>query len=268
MWGTGEIAFGATTLSRLGLKVGDRVPVSAGGKPQEFRVVGTVILPSIGQGGANHPSLGRGALMTYTAAARLAAPGKVCGKSEEAVCPAAAVFDFRPGTDGAAVVRRIAAKDPDGLPGGTYEQALTRAADIRNYDEMGSVPVLLAGFLALAAVVGFAVALVAGVRARRRELAVLRTLGLTSGQVRSALVVQTLVTLGITLVVGIPLGVVVGRFTWSRFARDIGVVPDPMVPMLGLAVMVVVVAVVLSGFALIPAARVSRAPTARALRTE
>jgi len=151
--GAHEIALGAATLSRVGKRVGDLVHVTKGDQLDELRIVGAVTLPAIGRGGADHTSLGRGALVTYETLARLASPGLNCSESEEAICPSAVVFNVSPGSDGEAVARRIAAADPGGVPGGTYEQPVTRPADIRNYDQMSSMPLALASLLAVAAII-------------------------------------------------------------------------------------------------------------------
>jgi putative ABC transport system permease protein len=266
--GDHEIALGSNTLEKLGRKIGDRVRVNAAGHTAAFTVVGTITLPSIGLGGADHTSLGRGALLTFGALADLVSPGVACGASDAALCPRAVVFDLVPGSDGNGVVRRIAAANPDGTPGGTYEQPITRAADIRNYDEMGSFPVALAALLATAAAVAFVAMLLTSVRARRRELAVLKSLGLTNGQLRVALTAQSLLTVLTTLVVGLPLGILAGRVTWVRFARDAGVIARPAVPLLTMVAIAAAAAVVCGLFALIPAAIAARARTAQVLRTE
>jgi len=75
--GPKEIALGVTTLSRLGKRVGDRVRVTKGDQSDELTIVGAVTFPAIGRGGADHTSLGRGALVTYDTLVRLAAPGLV-----------------------------------------------------------------------------------------------------------------------------------------------------------------------------------------------
>ena len=241
---------------------------SAGGRSGEFTIVGTVTFPSMGVGGADHTSLGRGALLTFRALAELIAPGLACGAKPEALCPRAVVFDLAPGSDGDAAVRRITAADPDGTRGGTYEQPVTRAADIRNYDEMGLIPIDLAALLATAAGIAFVVMLLASVRARRRDLAVLKAIGLTNGQLRLTLIAQALLTVSTALVVGLPLGILAGRLTWIRFARDTGVLARPDVPVLIVLIVAAVAALAGSVFSLIPAAIAARTPAAQTLRTE
>jgi predicted lysophospholipase L1 biosynthesis ABC-type transport system permease subunit len=241
--------------------------VDAGGRAT-LRVVGTTTFPAIGVGGGDHVSLGRGALVTYRTLAELTAPGRTCGEQEEALCPQALVFDVAPGGDGAAIARHISAADPDGTPGGTYEQPVSRPADIKNSDEMGSFPLALATFLALAASIAYLVTLAAAVRARRRDLAVLQALGLTGTQIRASVVAQTLLTVGATVALGVPLGVLAGRLSWVRYATDIGVPTDPTVPLL---LLLAISGAAVAGCAivsLVPGNRAARTPAAELLRTE
>jgi ABC-type antimicrobial peptide transport system permease subunit len=188
--------------------------------------------------------------------------------SEDALCAQALVFDVAPGSDGGAIARRIASIDPDATPGGTYEQAITRAADIRNYDQMRSFPLALAGALALAAVVAFGFSLMATVQARGRELAVLRALGFTSRQLRTTLVTHAVVIAVVATVVGVPLGIAAGRLQWIRFADDVGVVPLPVVAV-PLLVAAAIAAVLLSAVvALLPARLAARATVGSLLHSE
>ncbi len=263
-----EIALGAITLEQLGRHVGDRVLVAAGGRAAEFTIVGTVVLPSIGAGGADHTSLGRGALLSYDALAMLTAPGASCLSSSAALCPQAVALDVAPNTNSDAALRRIAAANPDGTVGGTYEQPVSRAADIRNYDQMGSLPVALAALLAAAAATAFLLTVLATTRARRRDLAILRTLGLTTPQIRKTMIAQTLITVFAALIVGVPLGILAGRLTWIRFAGDIGLITTPTVPILLVLAIIAAAGVTCSAFALIPAAVATRTPAARVLHTE
>ena len=119
---------------------------------------------------------------------------------------------------------------------------------------MGSLPVALTALLATGALLAFLVTLFAAPRARRRDLAVLRTIGLSRSQIRKTLFAQALVTVAIALTIGLPLGIIAGRLTWIRYAHDIGVLPDPTVPVL------TIVAIAVGTAAL------CRAPQPRSLR--
>ena len=119
--GDDEIVFGSTTLEHLGLHVGDTVTVAAGIHRANLKIVGTATLPSVGIGGGDHTSLGR-AVLSYRTMADLVDPGVTSLQTENALCPQALLLDVAHDADGAAVVRRIASANPDGTPGGTYEQ--------------------------------------------------------------------------------------------------------------------------------------------------
>ena len=90
---------------------------------------------------------------------------------------------------------------------------------------------MLASALAAGAVGALAVTLITSVRRRRRDLAILKTLGLTRRTAASAIVDQASVDALVGVVVGIPLGI--PRWVeelWTLFARDINAVPHPTVP--------------------------------------
>jgi predicted lysophospholipase L1 biosynthesis ABC-type transport system permease subunit len=187
--------------------------------------------------------------------------------------PSAVAIDLVPGTSAAqraALVHRITAADPDGTPGGTYELTLhrARAASIVNATQMGGQPLALALGLAAAAMASLALTVLTSVRRRRRELALLKTLGMTRGQLRALVAWQTTLTLVIALAVGVPLGVAAGRWAWRGFAGSLGVAPVTVVPVLLLAAGCAVVLLAGNLLASVPAAVAARTPAAGTLRTE
>jgi hypothetical protein len=242
--GGDEIAVGTETLRRLGKQLGDTVRVGEGPDAADLRIVGTTVLPAIGQVNSDHTALGRGVLMTMQALEQIDSPDAACMETEDAVCPVAVVIDMAPGEDGAAVAARVTAAEPDGVPNGTSPKPVQVAAEIRNADEMGVLPLALGLAMAFGAVLSLGFALTAFVRQRRRELAILKTVGFTRGQVRSAVVWQGALALLVTLAVGVPLGIAGGRWLWSRFAADIGIAPTASIPALLLLAAVGVVLLV------------------------
>jgi cell division protein FtsX len=164
-----------------------------------------VTLPSFGVGAADHPSLGHGAMVPE--ATLLAAMGQATGHPAESeslpVLPSALVIDLAPGTTGtqrAALVSRIVSATLDGSPGGTYELRHARASAIVNTEQMGGQPLALAVGLAVAAVLALALTVLSLVRRRRRELALLKALGMTRSQIRAVIAWQTTLTLLIAAV--------------------------------------------------------------------
>jgi hypothetical protein len=240
--GDDQIELGTLTLRQLGKKIGDTVEVGQGRNRRRLTIVGTVTLPSFGADLADHVSLGRGGMMSEQAL--LTAEGSTADRPQlQSVAavdfPSAVAIDLVPGTTAARRARLVAAitsADPDGTPGGTYELKRTPAAAVIDASKMGSQPLALALGLAAAALASLALTVLTFVRRRRRELALLKTLGMTRAQVRAVVCWQTSVILAIAALAGVPLGVAAGRWAWMSFAGSLGVTPAPQVPVLWLAV--------------------------------
>jgi len=143
-----------------------------------------------------------------------------------------------------------------------------RPAEISNYRSIGTIPTLLGGALAAGAVVALGLTLVASVRRRRRDLALLKTLGFTQVQLAAAVSWQSTVAVGIGTAAGVPLGIVVGRTLWDLFARNIHAVPAPSVPVLTIVLIALAALVLANIVAAIPGRLAARTPTALILRAE
>ena len=121
------------------------------------------------------------------------------------------------------------------------------------------------------AVLGLAVLgqfIVVSGRRRRRDFAILRTLGLAGRQVRVITAWQVSTMTGLALAVGIPLGVVAGHWSWRLFAEGLGIPGDFVTPLP--LVLLMVPAVILAGNAVAywPARTAARVSPARVLRAE
>jgi hypothetical protein len=271
--GPGQIELGTVTLRELGKKVGDRIRIGIPPFERTVVITGTVTLPSFGVGGADHPSLGRGAMLGEDTL--LAAVGQGGGRPPTSqsvpVFSSAVAIDLAPGTTGAqraALVRRIVSANPDGTPGGSYELRSARASAVVNTEQMGGQPLALAVGLAVAAVLSLTLTVLGLVRRRRRELALLKALGMTRGQVRAVIAWQTTLMLLIAVAVGGALGIAGGRLAWRAFAGSLGIVPIVEVPVA--ALVGGLVALVLAGnlLASLPAAVAARTRPGVSLRTE
>ena len=140
-------------------------------------------------------------------------------------------------------------------------------AEIVNYQSTGGTPVVLAAGLALGATVALALTLVASVRRRRRDLAMLKTLGFTARQLAATVAWQASVIAVIAAAVGVPVGIAAGRQLWTLFARNINAVPEPTVP--ASVILVAAGVFILANLvAFIPARIAARTPAALVLRTE
>jgi putative ABC transport system permease protein len=127
---------------------------------------------------------------------------------------------------------------------------------------------VLASLFALTALATLIHVLITSVRRRRKDLAVLRTLGFKTRQVASAVAWQSAVLAVVALVIGVPAGVLLGRYGWSLFATNLGVVSVPVVswgPVLAAIPVTITVAVVIS---IGPALAARRTRPASVLRAE
>jgi hypothetical protein len=270
-----QIELGQVTLNELGKQVGDTVRIGLPGSERTVTITGTVTLPSFGQSTSDHVSLGRGAMLSESTL--LSAEGVTSQQPQNSVAEAGPVFptavaiDLKPGTTNvqrARLVNRIVSANPTLIPGGTYQLTTAQASAVINAEHMGRQPLALALGLAAAAVLSLALTELSLVRRRRQELALLKTLGMTRGQIRAVIAWQTTLTLTAAVIVGGPLGVVAGRWAWRAFANSLGIAPVTEIP--ALALVLGLLALVAAGNLLAagPAAIAACTPPAAALRAE
>jgi hypothetical protein len=266
---TGQIVLGPGTLAQLHKEVGDTVIVRYGTTaPHPLRIVGTATMPAVGIAGVTgHPSMGTGAVVPYQLV-----PESV--RNQFAVTPTGPNVVFvrlKPGANTAVAVRslnRIAHKISLPTNYGASVLAVQRPAEIVNYRSMGATPLVLGLGLTAGAVTALGLTLVASVRRRRRSIAMLRTLGFTGRQLAATLAWQATVAVGIGLLLGVPLGIVVGRLLWDLFAIRIYVVPSPTVPASVIGAIAVAALVLGNLVAAIPGRMAARTPAAVLLRAE
>jgi len=287
--GTGQIVLGAATMAQLHKQLGETVVVTYGTlkdapdyvPPTRLTIVGTATMPAVGFATlvADHTSMGTGVLVSFdvlppafrkailTPYRTLNGPNLVFVRLRAGVAPGV----------GRANLQRIAdAANHDfaAVPGGAgigntiVVQGVQRPAEIVNYKTMGAIPVVLVAGLALGAVAALALTLAATVRRRRRDLALLRTLGFTQRQLAAAVAWQASVAAAVGIVVGLPVGAIIGRWLWDLFARQIYAVPEPTVPALSLVLIAAGALVLANIVAAIPARAASHTPTALMLRAE
>ncbi len=264
--GPDQIELGSTTLAQLGKHVGDTVLVGNGKSARRLRVVGVVTLPSIGLQLADDVSLGRGGMVPESTLLAIEDLGPNSSFAAFASVPSTIALDVDTPADADAVARRIAAANPDGTPGGTYRVPRVLGAAVVNAGQMGGQPITLAVVLAAVTLASLSAIVVAGVRRRRRELAVLRTLGLSRGQVRAVIGWHALTVLVVAVAIGLPLGILAGRWLWSSFATSIGVLPITAIPLQALLPGLAAIVIVGTVFTALPAVVLAREQPATALR--
>lgn len=245
-----EVALGSETLHALHKQIGDTVRVHGDERTARYHVVGRVVVPPIGE----LQPMADGA--TFTSAGLL--PLRDTGSNETDY----RLLQFAPGTDLHAARERVAA-----LPRVKNALLASTPIEVSRLEQIDRVPVALAILLGVLAAIAVAHALVTGVHRRRRELALLKTLGFSRGQVGATVAWQA-TTLGVVgLVVGIPLGVVVGRVAWQLVADSLGIAAEITTPVAALAVLVPATLVLVNLVAFVPARAAARTRPAVALRS-
>jgi hypothetical protein len=265
----GEIALGQQTLHASGASIGQQVRASVNGHARPMRVVGEVVLPAFTEGGSSATDLGQGAVVGTSL---LSTPYPPTGCVHGLTCYSFILLRYPAGTPlRAADAHLEAAFAQHGchLSQGCYTlTADQRPSDIRDYSGVRDTPLLLGALLGLLAVGTLSHALLAGVRRRYRDLALLKTLGLLRGQLLRVVFWEASTLAGGALLVGLPLGVIAGRWAWVIFARSAGVAPQADVPvplvLLAIPATVALANLIAAG----PGWTAARVPAATVLRSE
>lgn len=282
-----QVVLGASTMALLHKRVGDTVTMTVGGPgsgltyvpPTTLHIVGTATLPAVGYSSfvSDHTSMGTGAYLSIDALPAsfsravsnsdptLNGPQLVFVRMRAGVSPSRGRANLQQIANAA---NRVFASSPSTAGNIVTVLGVQRPVQIVNYRSIGSTPVILAVGLALGSVVALTLTLIASVRSRRRDLALLKTIGFTPRQLASVIAWQSTVTAVIGIIVGIPLGIVLGRRLWILFAQNIDAVPRPTVPVLAVALVGVGALVFANLVAAVPGRIAARTPTALILRAE
>jgi hypothetical protein len=266
-----DIVLGPSTLSQLHKHVGDTVEGSyatciggercPGAKTRtKLRIVGTATMPAVGPSLGLHVSMGTGAIVSEAFIPR-----------ENRVAGVNAIFvRLRAGSNPATALTALRRVATSLSTSDVSVSALSvqRPAEIVNYRSMGDTPVILGAALAVGAFAALALTLIASVRRRRRDLALLKVLGFRRRQLSAVVSWQATVAVVIGIVIGIPLGVSIGRALWDLFAREIDAVPHPTAPALAITLVAVGALILANAVALLPGLQAARTRTAVLLRDE
>jgi hypothetical protein len=249
-----EIALGAVTLRQMDATIGEVVHVSAGTHEADMTIVGEPVFPDFGFG----PGFGQGAGMTYEALRQFYPDAQI----------ALALGRFAPGVDENAVLAPINPTLKQ-MGAGFQPGDLGNLGDsTKEAQRSQDVPLVLASLFTLSALATLVHVLITSVRRRRKDLAILRTLGFKRRQVGSAVAWQSVVLALVALLIGVPAGILAGRLGWSLFATNLGVVSVPVVSWLPVlaAIPVTIAAAVLISVG--PALAARRTKPATVLRAE
>jgi predicted lysophospholipase L1 biosynthesis ABC-type transport system permease subunit len=176
---------------------------------------------------------------------------------------------YRDGADPRAVTARLEQLAPQISDyNGVVVTPVQRSAEIVNADDIGGSARLLGVAVAVAALASLTVALNAAVRRRRRDLALLKTVGFTRRQLGWVVVWQATGTMALGLAIGIPTGWLLGRSLWRLFAVQLDVLAAPAVPAVALLAIALGGVAVANVLAAAPARHARRVPAALVLRSE
>jgi ABC-type antimicrobial peptide transport system permease subunit len=252
----GEAAIGPATARALRVGIGSTVTV--GDSHQRVRIVGAALFPN-----------------------------DVHSEFDEGIWLAPQQFDavvppYVPGTD-ALVTRGIAVRFASGVDKAKAIQHLQATAgretpdimppdvpvELSNLRNIRTLPVVLALFLGLLAVAALSHVLVTSARRRRRDFAVLRAMGLSRRATRLVLNSQATAIGLFGLLLGIPLGLAIGRTGWRLVTDRVPLANVPPLALLAIAVLIPATVLIVNTLALWPGQMVGRRHMpAEALRTE
>jgi FtsX-like permease family len=226
-------------------------------------------MPTVGIGFGLHLSIGSGAFVDDS----LIPPSvpALLGLSDPG--PNAILVRFAPSVSAAAAQRSLAAmvhslNQLEAGSAGIISFTDIRPAEITDYQAMGAAPLILALGLSTGAVVTLTLTLLTSVRRRRRDLALVKALGFTRGQLSAVVAWQSTVSVAIGVVIGVPLGIGFGRAMWDLFAHELFAIPDPTVPLLTTGLVALGALLMANLVAAIPGRRAANTPTNLILNAE
>ncbi|HVL04530.1 MAG TPA: ABC transporter permease [Acidimicrobiales bacterium] len=247
-----EIVLGPATAKGLGRDVGDNLEVE--GAAGSLRVVGIALLPQ-----TPHFSFDQGAWVTSAGFDALAPTGDDASPREETV-----LVRFQPG---APLADRVA--EAEERLGHLFDvEPSVIPQDVEYLRNVRQLPTALAVFLVLLGVGALAHVLATTVRRRGHDLAVLRALGFRPLQAAACVSWQAVTVSAVALLIGIPLGIAAGRWSWRWVADSTPLVYVPPVAAT-VALLAVPAALVLANLiSALPARRAARLRPAEVLRAE
>ncbi len=249
-----EVALGKVTMRAIGAAIGDRVTLVLGTRSGEYTVVGTAVFGEFGFG----PGLGDGAGTTFEGLQRLAPD------VEQSLVAA----NWAPGVDKSAAIPRL--KAAGRAVGAAFKDGAGDTAGVgaAAAGQSRRLPLLLSLFLAVAAAATLIHVLLTSIRRRRRDLAILTTLGFKRRQLLATVMWQS-VTIALSgLLIGMPIGIALGRWAWVFFADRLGVGGGPKVPWLAVGIFIPATVVLAMLIALGPALVARRTAPAQVLKAE
>jgi putative ABC transport system permease protein len=243
-----ELALGRLAARDLDVGVGDELTLEGVEGQHTFRVTGLAVVPSIG----SNDGVGQDGLVTYGGLLRI----------DPSVVPNTPIFNVRPdsppGTAGRIMLEHGA---PD--TGGSEI-----APAIENLGRVRAIPYLLAALLGALALLTVAHVMVTSIHNRRRDVAIVRCLGADRRWITRAVHWQATSFIVVPLVVGTPIGFVIGHLVFRSFADSVGAVNDASLPYVLVTAIVIALLLLANAVAAVPARRARLLAPALLLQSE
>lgn len=257
-----EIALGPRTLRAVDAAVGDTVSVTIAGTARPMRVVGRVVMPAPTAG-----EVGEQALLDYESIK----PAFIDAAEEQGA--SIVLVRFIRGADVDHALERLKiALFPEEIRSffdiANVAIPPQAPADVVNFGRVENLPFVLGGALGILAAAVLAHMVWSSVARRRRDLAILKTLGFGRRQIRAAVGWQASLLVIVALLAGIPAGVAAGRWAWTALADRVGILPVPRVSIPALAMLVPAALLLANIVAALPGRSAARTQPALVLRTE
>ncbi len=257
--GPGEIVLGRSTLRQTGRQVGQMVRLRTPAGTTTMRIVGTMIAPSVGDLLTN--SLGQGAWVSDSYFQRLRAKAARLPSAPPLFYQLFAVRYAR----GVPPARALARLRHDFGP--TVLRQLP-GASIANLQSVNGFPLVLAGLAALLGAAAIGNTLTIFVRRRRRDLAILKTLGFGRRQIGATVAWQATSFVLAAFALGLPLGIAAGRSAWDLAAAQLQSAAPPVIPAFAIVLIVPAALVAVNALATWPAWAAARTAAAISLGQE
>lgn len=255
-----EVLLGPTRARDLGVGVGDAVTLGGAGGQMQARVAGLGLTPA-----ASHSNYDDSGWIGEEGFDILFGAPDTVGHT--AMKEAGVLTWADDGVDPADLASQLAAaSDPAGVGIAPFPPEVP--GKINALERVGALPQTLGLFLAVLGIGAIGHALFSAIARRRSELAVLRAIGQTPGQIRLVTFTQAVVLAVVGLLAGVPLGIALGRALWRTVAAATPVAfvePSWTGPVLLAVPFTVAVALVLAAP---PARRSSRLNVTETLRSE
>jgi FtsX-like permease family len=250
-----EIVLGPSTARDLGVNVGDSVNLNDG---RSAEVVGFGLFPS-----DVHAQFDEGALVSLKRWSGLARQTYDPNNNLTVEMVVAVRFADRghleTQTDALANAMRSTVQ---------YVIPVDQPSELTNLHNVRTLPTVLAIFLAVLGAIAIGHALFSSVYRRRRDFAVMQSLGVTRSGVRAMIAAHATVVGVAGLLVGVPIGLIAGRAGWQAITDRVPLTFRSPLTAIAVVVVIPIALIAANLLAIIPARRASKVQPALVLRSE